>query len=167
MSTDTVPCSPWAGHAGADELAHWSAVAGSVAAELARDAVERDRAGAAPVAELALLRESGLVNLLIPRAAGGEGGHWETAFAAVRTVARADASIGQILGYHYLNSACITFYGARADQDAWYRPAPRAAGSGRTRSTRWIRTWNWWRTGTGTGSPGPSTSPPGPPRRTG
>ncbi|MCG2620745.1 acyl-CoA dehydrogenase family protein [Arthrobacter sp. I2-34] len=121
MTTQTVLRSPWAGHADAAELERWTAVAETVAAELARDAVDRDRAGAAPVAELELLRSSGLVNLLIPRSAGGEGGHWETAFAAVRAVARADASIGQILGYHFLNSACITFYGAQADQEAWYR----------------------------------------------
>lgn len=133
MSTDTTVRSPWTGHADAAELDRWGAVAEDVAAELARDAVARDRAGAVPVAELALLRSSGLVNLLIPASAGGEGGHWETAFAAVRAVARADASIGQILGYHYLNSACITFYGAahggQPDQDAWYRAS--AAG-------RWV-----------------------------
>lgn len=129
MTTETDLRSPWAGHADAAELERWTTVAETVAAELARDAVDRDRAGAAPVAELALLRSSGLANLLIPRSAGGEGGHWETAFAAVRALARADASIGQILGYHFLNSACITFYGAKADQEAWYRAS--AAG-------RWV-----------------------------
>ena len=40
----------------------------------------------------------------------------------MRAVARADASIGQILGYHYLNQACIAFYGTDPHRrSAWFR----------------------------------------------
>src|SRR5688572_2975088 len=101
-STGRSPCS---GHADASEIQHWTGVAEGVAAELATDAVARDRANTQPAAQLELLRSSGLVNLLVPTELGGHGGHWETAFAVARIIARTDASIAQILGYHYLNQA--------------------------------------------------------------
>lgn len=122
MTTSTLfTRSPWAGHADAAELDRWSAVAGNVAEQLASGALERDRTSALPHDALQVLREAGLINLLIPRAFGGEGAHWETAFRAVRIIARVDASIGQLLGYHYLNQACVTFYGPdESRQAAWY-----------------------------------------------
>jgi alkylation response protein AidB-like acyl-CoA dehydrogenase len=73
-----------------------------VADILAVDAVERDRANATPHAEVALLKESGLVTLLGPREHGGAGESWDTAYKVIRAVARGDGSIGQVLGYHYL-----------------------------------------------------------------
>ncbi|QHC60895.1 monooxygenase [Rathayibacter sp. VKM Ac-2760] len=72
------------------------------AAVLAVDALERDRAGAAPFAEVALLKSAGLVTLLGPIEHGGGGQEWSVALRVVRTIARADGSIGQLLGYHYL-----------------------------------------------------------------
>jgi alkylation response protein AidB-like acyl-CoA dehydrogenase len=114
--------SPWGGRADEGELERWRAVATDVADRLAPGALERDRANARPVDEVALLRSSGLANLIVPEAAGGGGAHWETALHAVRTVARADASVGQVLGYHYLNQACVTFYGTdEGRQLEWYR----------------------------------------------
>jgi len=122
MTTSTLfTRSPWAGQADAAELDRWSAVATRVADELEAGALERDRTSALPHEPLNLLREAGLINLLIPSAFGGEGAHWETAFRAVRIIARVDASIGQLLGYHYLNQACVTFYGPdESRQAAWY-----------------------------------------------
>ncbi|MFL1429744.1 MULTISPECIES: acyl-CoA dehydrogenase family protein [unclassified Nocardiopsis] len=69
---------------------------------LAADAVERDRAGRTPYAEVALLKDSGLVTLLGPVEHGGAGQAWETAYKVIREVAAGDGSIGQLLGYHYL-----------------------------------------------------------------
>lgn len=80
----------------------WLERARDVAALLATDAVARDRAGAAPHAEVRLLKESGLVTLLGPAEHGGGGQRWETAYRVVREVAKGDGSIGQLLGYHYL-----------------------------------------------------------------
>ena len=121
----TVPAfvrSPWTGHAEPEELAQWISTAERVAETLAVDAAERDRTSARPVAVLDVLRDSGLVDLLIPREFGGQGGHFETAFHVVRVLARADASIAQLLGYHWLNQACVTFYGPDpARQADWYR----------------------------------------------
>ncbi|MFT4211450.1 MAG: acyl-CoA dehydrogenase family protein [Microbacterium sp.] len=108
----------WHGRADAAELARWTDVAERVAAELAVDVVARDRANALPVAPLELLRASGLADLLVPAELGGHGAHWETAFAVARILARVDASIAQILGYSWLNQACVVFYGTDAETTA-------------------------------------------------
>ncbi|WP_194764150.1 acyl-CoA dehydrogenase family protein [Microbacterium sp. UFMG61] len=82
--------------------AEWLARARQVADILAVDAVERDRANATPHAEVRLLKDAGLITLLGPTAHGGAGEIWDTAYKVIRTVARGDGSIGQVLGYHYL-----------------------------------------------------------------
>jgi alkylation response protein AidB-like acyl-CoA dehydrogenase len=66
------------------------------------DAASRDLAGAEPVAEVALLKESGLLTLMIPTDLGGHGESWLTANQVARIVSAADANIGHLLGYHYL-----------------------------------------------------------------
>ena len=58
------------------------------------------RAGATPYAEVQLLKDSGLVTLLGPAEHGGAGQEWPTAYRVIREVAKADGSIGQLLGYH-------------------------------------------------------------------
>ncbi|WP_166880840.1 acyl-CoA dehydrogenase family protein [Salinibacterium sp. ZJ450] len=131
MSTTTpFVRTPWRGHADQSELDRWLPVAETVRERLAAGALERDRASARPAAELDVLREAGLDGLLVPIEFGGHGAHWETAFAITRILARADASVAQILGYHYLNQACITFYCPSGEQQAdWYR---------RTSEGRWF-----------------------------
>ena len=110
--------SPWAGNADEQERRHWAAVADDVARVIAVDALERDKQSTRPFAEMQLLRDSGLANFLIPTEFGGSGGHWETAFLITRILARADASVAQILGYHYVNQACVVFYGPDVDAQA-------------------------------------------------
>ncbi|WP_156756792.1 acyl-CoA dehydrogenase family protein [Actinokineospora pegani] len=80
----------------------WVARARQVAARLAEDAVRREAKGAEPVAEIEELRSAGLLALTIPTGLGGQGQGWRTAFAVVGEIAAADASIGHLLGYHYL-----------------------------------------------------------------
>ncbi len=87
----------------ASRLADWQTAAQTVADALAVDAAERDKAGASPLSELALLRDAGLLELLYPVELGGGGGRFSDALLAVRTIARADASIAQLLAYHYLH----------------------------------------------------------------
>ncbi|WP_224389707.1 acyl-CoA dehydrogenase family protein [Pseudonocardia sp. ICBG1293] len=82
--------------------AGWLARAREVRLILERDAAARDRAGATPYDEVALLKESGLVTLLGPAEHGGGGQSWTLAYRVVREVAAGDGSIGQLLGYHYL-----------------------------------------------------------------
>ena len=103
------------------EIARWDAVAERVADVLKTDALERDRRGEDPRAELDLLREAGLVDLLHPAEFGGGGGHWESAFRVVRILSRADASVAQVLAYHYINSGNIGFAAAPHERADWYR----------------------------------------------
>lgn len=92
----------WATVARPTDAAGWIARATQVGEILATDAVERDNANRSPVAEVELLKNSGLGTLLGPVAHGGGGQSWDTAYRAIREVARGDGSIGQLLGYHYL-----------------------------------------------------------------
>lgn len=96
----------------------WLERARDVAALLAVDAVERDRAGATPHAEVRLLKESGLVGLLGPVEHGGGGQRWDTAYRVIREVAKGDGSIGQLLGYHYLWAWAVRLVGTDAQIDA-------------------------------------------------
>lgn len=111
---------PWLAPLNETETAHWDGVAAEVAEALGQDALIRDRANQEPDAELKLLKESGLANLLIPAEFGGGGGHWSSAFRAVRILARTDASIAQILSYHYVNHAGIVFFGEPSRWQHWF-----------------------------------------------
>ncbi|MET9384409.1 acyl-CoA dehydrogenase family protein [Streptomyces sp. NPDC002928] len=101
----------------------WIVRAREVADALAVDALERDRAGQDPVAELRLLREAGLPALLIPRRFGGAGQGWRTALAVVREIARADGSIAQLLGYHYINLDNLWLAAGPEAQERYARPS--------------------------------------------
>ncbi|XVS65615.1 acyl-CoA dehydrogenase family protein [Actinosynnema sp. CA-299493] len=70
----------------------WLTVAEELAAALRVDAAERDRLGAEPSAEVGALRRSGLLGI----------GDWATQQAVTRVVGAADANVGHLLGYHYL-----------------------------------------------------------------
>ncbi|WP_063729181.1 acyl-CoA dehydrogenase family protein [Streptomyces sp. RTd22] len=91
----------------------WIGRAAEVAGVLATDAAARDKAGATPYAEVQLLKDSGLVTLLGPTAHGGGGQDWPTAYRVVREIAKADGSIGQLLGYHYLWNWAARLVGTR------------------------------------------------------
>jgi alkylation response protein AidB-like acyl-CoA dehydrogenase len=116
---------PWNTPLDYAETAHWDGVAAEVALALGKDALSRDRANVQPEPELQLLKESGLANLLIPAGYGGGGGHWSSALRAVRILARTDASIAQILSYHYCNHASIVFFGAAERWEHWFTASAR------------------------------------------
>ena len=80
----------------------WRDAADKLVDTLRTDAAARDLAGAEPTHEVGLLKESGLLTLLIPAEAGGIGESWLTANTITRRVAAADANAGHLLGYHYL-----------------------------------------------------------------
>jgi alkylation response protein AidB-like acyl-CoA dehydrogenase len=80
----------------------WLSEAKDVAAKLAVDAVQRDHENQTPYQEVQLLKDSGLVTLLGPVEHGGGGQTWDTAYKVTREIAKADGSLGQLLGYHYL-----------------------------------------------------------------
>ena len=83
----------------------WFGVADEVAAILGADALDRDIANKPPFTEVEVLRRSGLLPLTIPARFGGAGIDWSTAYEIVQRIARADNSIGQLLGYHYIFQA--------------------------------------------------------------
>ncbi|BCI51655.1 putative monooxygenase [Mycolicibacterium litorale] len=115
-----MPRTPWTTPLTTAETERWEAVATEVGQLLARDALARDRANQQPDAELKLLKDTGLADLLIPKEFGGHGGHWSTGLRAVRILARYDASIAQILSYHYGNQAGIVFFGAADRWEHWF-----------------------------------------------
>ena len=78
-------------------------VAGEVSRKLAATAARRDKDGKPPFEEIDHLRQTGLLKLLAPQAFGGAGGRWTDAMSVTRTIAEADGSIGQLIGYHYVN----------------------------------------------------------------
>jgi alkylation response protein AidB-like acyl-CoA dehydrogenase len=110
----------WSGAAERSEVEHWTAIARGVATVLAEDVVARDKANLDPTTELDLLRDAGLVNLLVPAEFGGAGAHWESAFAVIRVLAEVDGSIAQLLLYHFINQGNIGFIGDPANQGSWY-----------------------------------------------
>ncbi|MFF7655678.1 acyl-CoA dehydrogenase family protein [Streptomyces sp. NPDC007983] len=105
----------------------WVATARAVAADLATDAVARDQANQPPFDEADRLRKAGLLTLLIPTERGGGGADWRTAYAVIREIAAADGSIGQLIGYHYLLSWNVRFFGGPAHTER----VERAAAEGR------------------------------------
>ncbi|MFC9120209.1 acyl-CoA dehydrogenase family protein [Streptomyces sp. NPDC057067] len=109
----TVAPTDWQTQPTPQDAEGWIARAAEVAAVLATDAAARDKAGATPHAEVRLLKESGLVTLLGPVEHGGAGQDWTTAYRVVREVSRADGSIGQLLGYHYLWNWAARLVGTR------------------------------------------------------
>ncbi|MGM1063060.1 acyl-CoA dehydrogenase family protein [Saccharothrix sp. Mg75] len=127
--TDTENSTDWAGKPTPTTSEEWVARAAEVAAVLASDAVERDRAGKTPHAEVALLKAAGLVTLLGPVEHGGGGQGWTTAYRVIREVASGDGSIGQLIGYHYLWAWAARLVGTpeqvaaveeRATRERWF-----------------------------------------------
>lgn len=105
------PDTPWSDRPTPTTAEEWLERAAEVGAVLAVDAVERDHAGLTPHSEVRLLKDSGLATLLGPVEHGGGGQTWQTAYRVAREVSKADGSIGQLLGYHYLWAWAVRFLG--------------------------------------------------------
>jgi alkylation response protein AidB-like acyl-CoA dehydrogenase len=75
-----------------------------VADELRLTAAARDHANQEPRAELEILRENDLLQILEPVEYGGAGLSFAQAAQVVRHIARGDTSIAHVLGYHYSHS---------------------------------------------------------------
>ncbi|TBY02038.1 acyl-CoA dehydrogenase family protein [Rhizobium laguerreae] len=78
-----------------------------ISADLSRRAADLDREGRPPLAEIVKLKNAGLLNALHPTQTGGGGLDWVDGLRLVRILARGESSIGQLLGYHYVNSQYI------------------------------------------------------------
>ncbi|KAJ6000168.1 hypothetical protein N7481_000577 [Penicillium waksmanii] len=95
-----------------DSADAWLARARDVAEVLAQDAAQRDQENKSPRAEIVLLKHSGLLKLLGPKKYGGGEQPWSVGYKAIREVAKADGSIGMLLGYHLLWSTTANVVGS-------------------------------------------------------
>ncbi|TAA58012.1 acyl-CoA dehydrogenase family protein [Shinella sp. JR1-6] len=101
-----------------DDRARLFARAEAISADLARRGAQLDAEGKPPKVEIARLKSEGLLTALHPVEIGGGGLDWVDGLKLVRILARGESSIGQLLGYHYVNSQYI--YWAADDPDkAW------------------------------------------------
>ncbi|WP_040792514.1 acyl-CoA dehydrogenase family protein [Nocardia paucivorans] len=94
------------------------AVAEEVAAEIAAGAVQRELDGVLPEEQLRLVARSGLLGIAVPAAHGGPDLPRAVVVEVLRRLARADASVGQLLLSHFVLGQAITGLGDAA-------PAPR------------------------------------------
>jgi alkylation response protein AidB-like acyl-CoA dehydrogenase len=92
-------------------------IAERLAADFAQTAIERDRLGGTALRERRLLRESGLLNLLIPESLWGGGSDWPDILKIVRLFARVDSSIAHLFGFQHLILATIDLFGNEAQRD--------------------------------------------------
>ncbi|KAL2793168.1 acyl-CoA dehydrogenase/oxidase [Aspergillus keveii] len=102
-------------------VAEWAKRASEAATILKIDAVERDAAGKPPFAEVQLLKDAGLVNLLGPRQYGGGGETWQTSYKVTTEIAKADASIGHLIGNHYSWFWSSQILGTPKQAERWLR----------------------------------------------
>jgi alkylation response protein AidB-like acyl-CoA dehydrogenase len=109
--------------------ADWIAVARELAHEFEKTVVERDRANQRPFLELKKLRESGLFNLLIPNAYGGEGGSIRDAAHVILELSKGDGSLAGILAFHYYNSQMARYLDPKGDGEKVQR---------RSAKNRWL-----------------------------
>ncbi|MDR6903357.1 acyl-CoA dehydrogenase family protein [Rhizobium miluonense] len=89
-----------------------------IAADLSKRAPELDREGRPPLGEIVKLKNAGLLNALHAAQVGGGSLDWVDGLRLVRILARGESSIGQLLGYHYVNSQYVywAFEEARAQE---------------------------------------------------
>lgn len=94
-------------------------LATSLAQEFATTAAARDAKGGTAKIERDRLRESGLLNLVIPKEYGGIGETWITALNIVR-FAKVDSSIAHVLGYHYIQAIAPRVFGTPEQAEKYY-----------------------------------------------
>jgi alkylation response protein AidB-like acyl-CoA dehydrogenase len=87
-----------------EEPKDWPKIAAELATEFRATVVERERLNQRPLAEIQRFKDTGLVNVLIPKKFGGEGGTLGDAARAVLEISKADGSLGFLLSFHYSNS---------------------------------------------------------------
>ncbi len=90
-------------------------------AEFDKTAIERDERGGTAKKERDLIRESGLLALIIPVEYGGCGENWKTIFRIIREFARVDGSIAHIFGYHFLCLVSTQLFGSERQKEFLYR----------------------------------------------
>ena len=96
-------------------------IAEDLAKKFKEHAAERDQKGGTPKVERDLIRESGLLKVLIPEEFGGWGGNWTDIVQIVRIFARYDSSLAHVYGYHFVNLITSHLWGNEDQQEYYYR----------------------------------------------
>ena len=96
-------------------------IAHSLAQEFAKTAIERDKQGGTAKAERDMLRESGLLALIIPKSLGGHGEDWKTVLQLTRELAKVDGSLAYLFAYHFLCLTSVNLYGSPQQKEIFYR----------------------------------------------
>ncbi|MGF9714300.1 acyl-CoA dehydrogenase family protein [Paenibacillus naphthalenovorans] len=91
-----------------------------LAKEFAKDAPEGDLAGGTAKEQRDALRKSGLLTILIPAEYGGEGQPWSLVLRIVRELAKTDASLAHLYGYHFLHLVTPHFAGTAKQKEFFY-----------------------------------------------
>ncbi|MES1949523.1 acyl-CoA dehydrogenase type 2 [Salinisphaera sp. S4-8] len=89
----------------------WLAITDALAERLDSTAAERDREGGHAATERALIRESGLLGLSVPKRCGGAGMGWSSLFDIVRRLAAVDSALAHVFAFHHLQVATVRLYG--------------------------------------------------------
>ena len=103
------------------ESKDYTAIADFISQKLAETAIERDARAGLPTEEISLLRESGLLPLVVPQEYGGIGATWVEALKIVRKLSKADGSIGQLYGNHLNLTALAHVAGTPEQKEKYYR----------------------------------------------
>lgn len=85
------------------------------------NAAKRDLIGGTPKQERDLIRESGLLRVLIPKEFGGLGGTWTDVVKIVRIFSKYDSSLAHVYGYHFVNLITSHLWGNAEQQEYYYR----------------------------------------------
>lgn len=96
-------------------------IAEELALKIGVNAAERDVRGGNPKVERDLIRESGLLKVLIPTEFGGLGGTWSDVVQIVRIISRHDSSLAHVYGYHFVNLITSHLWGNATQQQYYYR----------------------------------------------
>ncbi|MGE8077470.1 acyl-CoA dehydrogenase family protein [Peribacillus loiseleuriae] len=96
-------------------------IAENLARKFYENAAERDFKGGNPKVERDLIRESGLLKVLIPEKFGGWGGTWTDVVRIVRAFAKYDSSLAHVYGYHFVNLITSHLWGNAEQQEYYYR----------------------------------------------
>ncbi|MET3319843.1 UNVERIFIED_ORG: alkylation response protein AidB-like acyl-CoA dehydrogenase [Peribacillus simplex] len=104
-----------------ENKADYLEIASSLAKGFAKTAIERDKRGGTAKFERDLLRESGLLSLIIPKSLGGKGEDWKTVLQLTRELAKVDGSIAHLFGYHFLCLTSVHLFGSPFQKEKLYK----------------------------------------------
>jgi len=102
------------------DLGPWHDAVEALAAILGETAIARDKAGGTALAERGAIRDSGLLTLRLPDAAGAPREAWPRILRIVRRLAAVDSSLAHLLAFQHLQVETLTLFGTPAQQQQFY-----------------------------------------------